>query len=81
LYDLYLNHLGRQSGSASKVRQDLHRLGHRLDGPISSSSQVTIDPEIAQRMMLIKKSRSALVIPFLVPMKPGYSAAAQSSQD
>jgi hypothetical protein len=32
-------------------------------------------------MMLIKKSKSALVIPFLVPIRPGYSAAAQSSED
>jgi hypothetical protein len=32
-------------------------------------------------MMLIKKSKSALVIPFLVPMRPSYIAVEHSAQD
>ena len=53
LYDLYLNHLGR--GAAAK--------GHG-----GSAGEVQhVDNETAQRMMLVKKSKSALVIPLLVP--------------
>ena len=76
LYDLYLNHLGR---SSSQVRSDLHRMGHKVDGPASTSvSGTSVDPEVAKRMMLIKKCKSALILPLLVPFRPGFDAAEKS---
>ena len=57
LYDLYLNHLSR--GAAAKA--------HHGPNPGSAMAAQNVDSETAQRMMLVKKSKSALVIPLLVP--------------
>ena len=73
LYELYLSHLGRSA--SSKVKAELHRLGHRVDGPLATSSHASVDPEVSKRMMLIKKSKSSLILPLLVPFRPGYDAA------
>ena len=37
-----------------------------------------IDPEVSKRMMLIKKSKSSLILPLLVPFRPGFDAAEHS---
>ena len=55
LYDLYLNHLSR--GAAGKA------------GAGSAAAPQNVDNETASRMMLVKKSKSALIIPLLVPFQ------------
>ena len=59
LYDLYMSHLGR--GSMVKGEQDGGaNPGHAL-------ASLNVDRDMAQRMMLVKRSKSSLLIPLLVP--------------
>ena len=60
------------------MRADLHRLGHHIDGPLAAGIQSTVDPDMAKRMMLVKKGKSAMILPLLVPYRPGYEQAEQS---
>lgn len=76
LYELYLNHLSRNQ--QSQVRSDLHRLGHKLDGSLAAGSLNNADPDFTKRMMLIKKCKSAIVLPLLVPFRPGFDDAENS---
>jgi hypothetical protein len=79
LYELYLNHLSRNA--QSQVRADLHRLGHKVEGPLASNTLNNVDPEFAKRMMLVKKSKSAIILPLLVPSRPGFDEAENSLGD
>jgi len=58
LYDLYLSHLGRGV--------DIKAGGYNRD----ARSPATVDPDSAKRMMIVKKSKSSLLIPLLVPFRP-----------
>ena len=60
LYDLYLNHLGRGAGNFNGV----HGYGSAL-------ATQNADPDTVKRMMLVKRSKSALIVPLLVPTAPG----------
>lgn len=59
LYDLYLNQLGRGAGSKSGAL-----------GPGSALADQHADPDVVKRMMIIKRSKSSLLIPLLVPFRP-----------
>ena len=59
LYDLYLNQLGRGAGSKNGAL-----------GPGSALADQHADPDVVKRMMIIKRSKSSLLIPLLVPFKP-----------
>lgn len=59
LYDLYLNHLGR--GAQNKNGEI---------GPGSALAAQSTDPEMVKRMMIVKRSKSSLIMPLLVPFKP-----------
>ena len=59
LYDLYLNHLGR--GASTKTGDF---------GPGSAMAAQSADPDTIKRMMIVKKSKSSLLIPLLVPFIP-----------
>lgn len=67
LYELYVNHLSKNA--SSQVKADLHRMGHRQDGGLASVNNSSVDPEVAKRMMLIKSSKSTLIVPLLVPFR------------
>ena len=77
LYDLYLNHLGR--GASQSVNQAKKSEIIGMNGPSHNvgATQANVDPETAQRMMLIKKSKSSLILPLLIPQKQGFDAAGE----
>jgi hypothetical protein len=57
LYDLYLNRLGQGADTRH--------------GAISSAlASQNADPDTAKRMIIVKKSKSSLLIPLLVPFRP-----------
>ena len=56
LYDLYLNHLGRGAGN------NFGTLGHG-----SAIAAQTADPDTVKRMLLVKRSKSSLLVPLLMP--------------
>lgn len=60
LYDLYLNHLGRGAGNF-----------HGVHGYGSALAMQNADPDTVKRMMIVKRSKSALIVPLLVPTSPG----------
>ena len=59
MYDLYLNHLGR--GAPNKNGEM---------GPGSALAAQSSDPEMVKRMMIVKRSKSSLIMPLLVPFRP-----------
>jgi len=59
LYDLYLNRLSQ----GADARHGAMGLGSALAGQ-------SADPDTAKRMIIVKKSKSSLLIPLLVPFKP-----------
>ena len=42
-------------------------------GPGSALADQNADPDVVKRMMIIKKSKSSLLIPLLVPFRPAES--------
>jgi hypothetical protein len=57
-------------------------MGHKVDAPINNvQAGPTVDAEVAKRMMLIKKCKSALILPLLVPFRPGFNAAEKSMSE
>lgn len=67
--------------AASQTKADLHMMGHRLDGQLASGNNSSVDHETAKRMMLIKKSKSSLIVPLLMPYRPGYDQAEHSLRE
>ena len=59
LYDLYLNHLGK----GSMVRG----MATHSANPGSAMAHLNVDKDMAQRMMLVRRSKSSLIVPLLVP--------------
>jgi len=60
LYDLYLNHLGKGATGSSKQK----------GGGFRPSAMQNADPDTVKRMMIVKKSKSSLLLPLLVPFRP-----------
>lgn len=59
LYDLYLNRLGL--GASTK---------HAAMGLGSAMASMHVDVDVSKRMLMVKKSKSSLLIPLLVPFRP-----------
>lgn len=59
LYDLYLNRLGLGAGN---------RHGAMAAG--SAMAGAHADGDVCKRMLMVKKSKSSLVIPLLAPFRP-----------
>ncbi len=61
MYDLYLNHLGKGASSSGK---------NSTFGSGTPVSAQNADPHTVKRMIIVKKSKSSLLLPLLVPFAP-----------